>query len=198
MDENQQRHTRARLEAFSDIIFGFSLAQLALTLPPPTRFASIRGVDLLAFTATFAFVCFMWWRHHLAFRDYFSPDRTSIVLNFILLGAVALAAYALESYAHGHLNTASVMLYAIVLGTMFLTMGLMVWRGVKLREGISAEVARRGRGWGLSFVLMGSVLLLSLLLLPLGTSWVATSWLLAPIVRVIGVKIGRGRAVAGA
>jgi uncharacterized membrane protein len=194
--EEHQRHTRARLEAFSDIVFGFSLAQLALTLPPPVHFSTVRLLDIFAFTITFALVCFIWWRHHEIFRDYFVPDTPSIVLNFILLAAVALMAYALEAYLHGHESIAPVALYAVVFGMIFLSMGLMVARGLPKRPEITTQARYKGKKIVVTFTVMGIIFLASLLLLPFGVTYVVLSWLLLPVGRVVGARLVAREAAA--
>lgn len=189
MTSEHERHTRGRLESFSDIVFGFSLAQLALTLPPPLHFTSVRWLDMLVFAFTFAFISFIWWRHHVIFRDYFVPDTLSIILNFVLLAAVALMAYALQAYLHGHEATAPVALYAAVFGVMFLTMGLMVGRGVQKRSDIQAQTRHSGKKLSVTFTTMGIIFLTSLLLVPLGIRWVIYCWLLAPLGRAIAAGV---------
>lgn len=183
MTEDRRNHTRARLEAFSDIVFGFSLAQLALTLPPPAHLALIRPIILVSFILTFAFLSFIWWRHHLIFRDYFVAEGASIVLNFVMLAAVALTSYALEAQMNGNLEMPAFVLYACVLGTMYVSMSAMIARGLPLREQLTDELRKTGKKTSLTFGIMGSIFLGSLLLLPLGTAVAASSWALAVLAR---------------
>ena len=92
-DETQQRLIH-RLEAFSDIIIGFSLAQLALSLAIPKNGAEgllQHSEPLIAFIITFALVCGMWWAHHKLFVHYFVPIPVMVVLNFITLAGVSFA-----------------------------------------------------------------------------------------------------------
>ncbi len=194
MVDEHQRHTRTRLEAFSDIVFGFCLAQLALTLPAPVHFTTGRWLDIALFAFTFAFVSFIWWRHHVVFRDYFVADGPSIVLNFTLLAAVALMAYALQAYLHGHEAIAPVALYGAVFGIMFLSMGLMVGRGLAERSGIDVKTRYNGKKMSLTFTAMGIIFLVSLFLVPLGVRWVIFSWLLAPIARVAANRLVKSEA----
>lgn len=101
-DETQQRLIH-RLEAFSDIVIGFSLAQLALSLTIPKNGAA--GLlenpgPLIAFVITFALVCGMWWAHHRLFVHYFVPIALMVVLNFITLAGVSFAVYSVQLMLH--------------------------------------------------------------------------------------------------
>jgi uncharacterized membrane protein len=102
-DETQQRLIH-RLEAFSDIIIGFSLAQLALSLAIPKNGAEgllQHSEPLVAFIITFALVCGMWWAHHKLFVHYFVPIPVMVVLNFITLAGVSFAVYSVQLMLHG-------------------------------------------------------------------------------------------------
>jgi uncharacterized membrane protein len=101
-DETQQRLIH-RLEAFSDIIIGFSLAQLALSLAIPKNGAEgllQHPEPLIAFIITFALVCGMWWAHHKLFVHYFVPIPVMVILNFITLAGVSFAVYSVQLMLH--------------------------------------------------------------------------------------------------
>jgi uncharacterized membrane protein len=90
-----------RLEAFSDIVIGFSLAQLGTTLIVPRHAAAI--VDnpgwLWVFGLTFALVCLMWWSHNRIFRLAFAATPITVILNFILLATIVLLVYLAQVFA---------------------------------------------------------------------------------------------------
>ncbi|HZT11708.1 MAG TPA: TMEM175 family protein, partial [Candidatus Baltobacteraceae bacterium] len=73
-DESEERSIH-RFEAFSDIVIGFSLAQLGASLALPSRpielFTNL--IWLVAFLWAFAMVCSMWWFHHRFFTQLFVP-----------------------------------------------------------------------------------------------------------------------------
>ncbi len=101
-DETQQRLIH-RLEAFSDIIIGFSLAQLALSLAIPKNGAAgllEHPEPLIAFIITFALVCSMWWAHHKLFVHFFVPVPVMVILNFITLAGVSFAVYSVQLMLH--------------------------------------------------------------------------------------------------
>ncbi|MBV8727748.1 MAG: DUF1211 domain-containing protein [Candidatus Eremiobacteraeota bacterium] len=96
-----QRFTH-RLEAFSDIVIGFSLAQLSLSLAIPHRVTDLlqRPGGFFAFAITFVIICMMWLRHHKWFEHYFVPTAPTVILNFAILGAIVLLVYALQVFLH--------------------------------------------------------------------------------------------------
>lgn len=101
-DESEQRLIH-RLEAFSDVVIGFSLAQLALSLTIPPNGAQgllQKPEPLIAFVITFALVCGMWWAHHSLFTHYFVPKPPMVVLNFITLAGVSFAVYSVQLMLH--------------------------------------------------------------------------------------------------
>jgi uncharacterized membrane protein len=91
-----------RLEAFSDIVIGFSLAQLGATLvlpPHPQSLLSNPGW-FFAFCWTFALVCSMWWNHNRVFRIPFHPTTAALIANFTLLASIVLLIFFAELFAH--------------------------------------------------------------------------------------------------
>jgi uncharacterized membrane protein len=95
------RATR-RLEAFSDIVIGFSLAQLGLTLVIPAHAIEFvtRPAGIFAFIVTFAVVGRFWWVNYFTFEHFFRPNRLMVALNFIALGSLLLQIFALQLYLH--------------------------------------------------------------------------------------------------
>ncbi|HXM07924.1 MAG TPA: TMEM175 family protein [Candidatus Acidoferrum sp.] len=91
-----------RLEGFSDIVIGFSLAQLGLSLviPPHAIDFVVRPLGLVAFFITFAVVVRFWWTHFRLFRSYFEPNRVMMTLNFVALAGLVAQVFALQLYLH--------------------------------------------------------------------------------------------------
>lgn len=81
-----------RLEAFGDVVIGFSLALLALSLFVPNHAAGLIANPqwFVAYAWTFAFVCSMWESHYWTFRYVFVPTRISLLLNYAKLGLIVL------------------------------------------------------------------------------------------------------------
>ena len=97
--ESEQHFTR-RLEAFSDIVIGFSLAQLGAALV-----VSQQGLDkfltpwgLLNFLFPFAIVCSAWFFHHRLFSQLFIPKTWPVVVNFFWLASVVMVVFAAETF----------------------------------------------------------------------------------------------------
>jgi uncharacterized membrane protein len=104
-----------RLEAFGDIVMGFSLALLGLTLVVPDHAAAlVEHQDwLVAYVWTFALVCVLWASHYWTFRYVFVPTPLCLVVNYAKLALTVLLVFMvqvlLRSYATG---TASDIIYA--------------------------------------------------------------------------------------
>jgi uncharacterized membrane protein len=152
--EESEERTIHRLEAFSDIIIGFSLAQMTMNLVLPADVLDLftkNYVSLLAFGLTFAIVSGMWWSHHRVFTHYFVPTPFNIVLNFMSLGGVMFLVYSLQVFLHAtvHQRVAYVMYsgaVAWVIGILaFLTYRGMTLRGERMNEQLLVLGRRRVR-----------------------------------------------------
>jgi hypothetical protein len=99
MKGNDERFVH-RIEAFSDIVIGFSLAQLGATLviPPHAQALVDNPGWMVGFLWTFALVCLMWWNHHRMFRT-FKMTPASVILNFVLLATIVLVVYFAQVFA---------------------------------------------------------------------------------------------------
>lgn len=77
----------SRVDGFSDVVFGFALTLLVLSLEVPKTFAelheSMRGI--FAFAISFLFLMMVWWAHFKFFRRFGLHDFHTIVLNSSLL-----------------------------------------------------------------------------------------------------------------
>ncbi len=88
----RRSHDISRIEAFSDVVFGFSLTLLVVSLEVPHTFgelmADMRG--FVPFAVCFGLLAQVWWLHHNFFRRYGLDDATTATLNFVLLFVVLL------------------------------------------------------------------------------------------------------------
>lgn len=93
-----------RLEAFSDIVIGFSLALLTLNLTLPNNASELLASRSLleTYVITFALVCLMWWSHYRLFRYVFVPTFINVVLNFASLMTIGLLIYFMQVWHHQH------------------------------------------------------------------------------------------------
>lgn len=189
-DESEQAVIH-RLEAFSDIVIGFSLAQLALTLVIPQHnprdlFVHVKGVkELFGFGITFALVCAVWWSHHRLFRHLFVPVPVNIVANFAALGGVIFLAFSLQVLVHFSLNDP--VAYAMYTGSyawITLLFAAMAWNGLRLRRD---RMTHDVRVLGTRFAVRSSIVAvwlctLTAVSLTLGVNNPVTPWLVAAFV----------------
>jgi uncharacterized membrane protein len=95
--EGRERFKR-RLEAFSDIVFGLSLSQLALQLELPAKASDLvdHPLRFALFFGTFALICLTWLVHHRMFQLAFEPEGLDVALNFTYLAFVAALPFAMQ------------------------------------------------------------------------------------------------------
>src|SRR5882762_11936403 len=88
----------SRLEVFSDVIFGLALTLLVVSLQVPKTFGELRIAvrEFVPFALCFTLFLLLWHAHYLFFRRYAMHDRTTIVLNSVLLFVVLFYVYPLK------------------------------------------------------------------------------------------------------
>lgn len=89
-----------RIEAVSDVVFGFALTLLVVSLQAPRTYSDLVNVmsGFPAFALTFAVLMAVWARHYYFFRYYGLDDPTIIVLNTLLLFIVLFYVYPLKFF----------------------------------------------------------------------------------------------------
>lgn len=87
-----------RLETFGDIVIGFSLAELGLSLVVPGHARSLveSPAWFSAYVWTFALVCMMWAGHYWTFRHIFVPTRLALLLNYAKLAFIVLLVFMVQ------------------------------------------------------------------------------------------------------
>jgi hypothetical protein len=87
-----------RIEAVSDVVFGFALTLLVVSLQVPRTYADL--IDTMrsfpAFALAFAALMAVWVRHYYFFRCYGLDDPVTIALNTLLLFVVLFYVYPLK------------------------------------------------------------------------------------------------------
>jgi uncharacterized membrane protein len=98
MPRPPRRHELSRVEAFSDAVFGFSLALLVVSAQPPASYEQLmdRMVGGVSFACCFALLVWIWYEHNSFFRRYGLQDGYTTFLNGILLFVVLLYVYPLK------------------------------------------------------------------------------------------------------
>ncbi|MEO8198592.1 MAG: TMEM175 family protein [Thermoanaerobaculia bacterium] len=91
----------ARLEAFSDAVFGFAATLLVVALEVPSTFAELEGVlrGFAPFSLSFGTLILIWSVHHAFFRRFPMTDRVTVALNSCLLFVVLFYVYPLKFLA---------------------------------------------------------------------------------------------------
>src|SRR3954466_5450469 len=112
-----------RLEAFSDGVFAITITLLVLEIRPPTDYTHLlHGLaalwpSYLAYVLTFLFVGQVWANHHVMFDHIRAADRVVLLLNTLLLMAVAFLPFATSVLAgamrDGHGQRTAVAFYGI-------------------------------------------------------------------------------------
>ena len=153
-----QRSSRdtTRLVTFSDGVFAISITLLVLEIRPPADDEDLlHGLlnlwpSYLAYVVTFLFIGQVWVNHHVMFDHIRAADRIVLLLNTVLLMAVAFLPFATSVLADalrsGHGQRTAVAFYGIAFGVTALTFNA-VWQ-YACRHGLisdrrSAPRARR-------------------------------------------------------
>jgi uncharacterized membrane protein len=166
VERGRERFT-VRLEAFSDLVFGFSLSLLATRLDVPTRVEYIfEPTRWLAIIGTFGFVCRFWFEHYRIFRHQFVAQTFDAVVNFVFLFGIAILPYALQTFLRFKLYLPSFTLYVGDFSLILLSLALLRVRSLRQRR-TDPDLADRLRDWRRSLMQFGVAFLMGALLLAL-------------------------------
>ena len=88
----------SRIDAFSDVVFGFALTLLVVSLEVPKTYEelmhAVRG--FVPFAICFALLLFVWYEHYTYFRRYDLHKMSTILLNTVLLFLVLFYVYPMK------------------------------------------------------------------------------------------------------
>jgi uncharacterized membrane protein len=199
----EEHHLTTRLEAFGDIVFGFSLSQSALQLTIPQHAADLGAnpTRYALYGVTFGILVAYWLRFHRIVSIGYRPERPDLSLLFAFLASISLLPYAMISFARlqsgGDLDQRSgFALYAIIVLLISATGFALEWRGLRRAYAILDE-ARRTRIWraivrsGFSCVALAAGIAIDV---TWGMWWAFTPFVLAPLNRL--TPLARGPAPA--
>lgn len=134
---------KARFEAFSDGIFGFSATLLVLGFVlPQAHYVSDRELapallhlwpNLIAYALSFSVIGIMWQNHHALFRLVARIDRMTVFLNLLLLAGTAFIPFATSVLGANPALKSSAFLYGLALSTTATAYNLMLMRLVAER-----------------------------------------------------------------
>ena len=137
-------HEVSRLEAFSDIVFGFALTLIVVSLEVPKTYeeliAAMRGFP--AFALCFAILIWIWHAHYTYFRRYGLHDEFTIWMNTFLLFVVLFYVYPLKFIfaslgrpGYGaHSARVIFTIYGLGFAAIFLIYALLYSHALKLRD----------------------------------------------------------------
>ena len=88
----------SRVDGFSDVVFGFALTLLIVSLEVPRTFdeLTLALLGFVPFSVCFLFFLMVWYAHYRFFRLYGLHDMGTIVLNSILLFCMLFYVYPLK------------------------------------------------------------------------------------------------------
>jgi len=91
-------HEVSRIEAFSDVVFGFAISLLVVSLEAPKTYAQM--MEMLSGFLPFA-ICFwifidIWFEHHNFYKRYGLQDSATLALNTFLLFVILFYVYPLK------------------------------------------------------------------------------------------------------
>ena len=88
----------SRIDGFSDVVFGFALTLLVVSLEVPRTFDEFQRTLLgfIPFSICFVFFVLLWWGHFRFFRRYGLHDNGTILINCVLLFTVLFYVYPLK------------------------------------------------------------------------------------------------------
>jgi uncharacterized membrane protein len=125
-----------RLEAFSDLVFGFSLSLLATRLDIPTDASQIFvPTRWSTFIITFGIICMIWLAHYRIFRHHFVPAIADVVINFVFLLGIAVLPYAVQIFLRFPGGRDAIILYFGDVALVFLGLATLRWRALRQRRG---------------------------------------------------------------
>ena len=190
MSDTQPRHDSdgfelrglafSRLDAFSDVVFGFALTLLVVSLEVPHTFdelhATLRG--FFPFTICFALLIFIWHGHYKFFRRFGTHDLRTITINAVLLFVILFYVYPLKflftfvvlgpgphAFEGPHQLAELMMLYGVGFAAIYLLQAALYWNGYAQRAHLHLSALEQvlTRGYIAGNVGMAAVGLLSTL-----------------------------------
>jgi uncharacterized membrane protein len=202
-----------RLESFSDVVFGFALTLLVVSLEVPRTFAELRATlnGFVPFAICFAFRVWVWNEQRRFFRRYGLDDRTTLAINMVLLFVVLFFVYPLKflfttmAGQAGALSTAKDValvftIYGMGFTAVFATLGLLYLHAWRIRDTLALDALELvdTRYQIVDHFLVAAVGVLSCVIANVtapGSQGLA-GWiyfLLGPIKTVTGIAFGRRR-----
>jgi uncharacterized membrane protein len=136
-----------RLEAFSDLVFGFSLSLLATRLEIPANAEGIFvATSWATFVITFGAICAIWLAHYRIFRHRFVARLPDVIINFVFLFGIAILPYSVQTFLRFMPGQDAILLYFGDFVLIFLALATLRWRALLQRRG-DPDVSVRLKEW---------------------------------------------------
>jgi uncharacterized membrane protein len=136
-----------RLEAFSDLVFGFSLSLLATRLDIPADASEVfESTRWATFIVTFGMICAIWLSHYRIFRHHFVARTPDVIVNFIFLLGIAVLPYAVQTFLRFSSARNVIVLYLGDFALVLTALATLRWRALRQRRD-DPDVEIRLREW---------------------------------------------------
>lgn len=136
-----------RLEAFSDLVFGFSLSLLATRLDIPANASDVFDTTRwLTFIVTFGTICAIWLSHYRIFRHHFVARTPDVITNFVFLLGIAVLPYCVQIFLRFPNAPNVISLYLGDFGLLMCALATLRWRAL-LQRREDPDVDVRLREW---------------------------------------------------
>lgn len=91
-------HEVSRIEAFSDVVFGFAISLLVVSLEAPKTYEQMMEMlhGFLPFAICFWIFIDIWFEHHHFYKRYGLQDSATMALNTLLLFVILFYVYPLK------------------------------------------------------------------------------------------------------
>ena len=147
----------SRVDGFSDVVFGFALTLLVVSLEVPKTFDELQAMlsGFVPFALSFLFLMLIWFAHYQFFRRYGLHDLGTIVLNATLLFVVLFYVYPLKFLFTLFVTNAEtvritpaqtpelMLLYGIGFAAIYLLLSAMYWNAWRQRRALELNALER-------------------------------------------------------
>ncbi len=152
----------SRIDAFSDVVFGFALTLLVVSLEVPKDFSGLHEIvrGFIPFAICFTMFITLWYAHYVFFRRYALHDQFTILLNSCLLFVVLFYVYPLkflfttlfgqivrrEGTAHFAASsqvTELMVLYGLGFAAVYFLIAALYWNAWRHRESLALNGLER-------------------------------------------------------
>lgn len=214
MTTHEERGARLthRIEAFSDLVIGFSLALLGLTLVIPEHAVALllNLTWLVAYFWTFGIIVLMWLSHHRLFGGFFVPTPLCTGLNFVFLSMLGLIVYFVQVFVHAHTDydhAIALLMYFTAFSVAFVTLGTLFAIGVKTRwHELEGKERFAGLARSVRFLTVGTAMLIGIGATPFvfvelhmrSTATLAVAAAVGAVIARLSLRMMKPRILAGA